>query len=208
MQRQTTDRLTGRRDASGAIDGPRRTSSEGDEGIRRRSFKPGERSRIAAPRQQCRARSPRDRCARCPARGGAADDRGVPEPHRPPAEDAAGAAGALIGRVLRDAFGSRLSIARSASYRATFCSPVSTTSRTSGTVSVVSAMFVARITRGRVCRGERASCSSASRPPCSGRTSTPDDPTTGATAVGARRISGAPGRKHSRRPGRRRPQIE
>ena len=50
---------------------------------------------------------------------------------------------------------SRLSIPRSGSYRATLCSPLSTTVVTSGTVSVVSAMFVARITRGAAGRLER-----------------------------------------------------
>ena len=91
---------------------------------------------------------------------------------------------------------------RSASYRATFCRPVSTTAVTPGTVTDVSAMFVARMTRRRPPGAGRSarSCSSASSDPWSGSTST-SPPTRPATAAIARRISPAPGRKPRTLPG-------
>ncbi len=63
-------------------------------------------------------------------------------------------------------------------------------------------MLVERITRGDVDGRIAASCSSASRPPCSARSGTPAARAAAASDSPDRRISGAPGRKHKVAPAR------
>ena len=116
--------------------------------------------------------------------------RTMPGPSRAARPARCSAASAVMRSV------SRLSIARSGSYRATLWRPVSTTAVTPGTVSEVSAMFVARITRRRSDGWIAASCSVESREPCSSMTST-SGPTRARTSGSARLISGAPGRNES-----------
>ena len=139
-------------------------------------LEPLERPRVAAPRDDVERRARQIDAVNLRLAVGAQAVARIPQPAHDARREAPRAAGALIGGVRGDALASRLSMPRSASYRATLCSPASTTAVTPGTVSEVSAMLVATmIRRGASDDAGRsaASCSSAaSSDPCSGMTST------------------------------------
>ena len=95
---------------------------------------------------------------------------------------------------------SSVSTARSGSYRATLCTPLSITAVTPGTVSDVSAMLVATMTRRRSTAQSRDPVRRRVNEPCSSTTSTPlcsPRLLCGPFSSAAWATSRAPGRKHS-----------
>ena len=127
----------------------------------------------------------------------AAMQRRRPQPDRHPRPLAPRPPGPLVGGGAADAQRVPAGSARCAgSSRGARRQPPSTTTRTPGTVSEVSAIEVASTTRRPSAGRNARSCSAGGRSPCSGSTSAPQP----SSAAWARRISPMPGRKASTSP--------
>ena len=198
MHRQAVHRRAAavRRPPLQAARAARAASIAAASGLGRRRLEPLERSRVAAPGQHVEHGDGEVHALdlRLAARPQAVAL--VPEPQHAARARAPGAAGALLRRVRGDPLELEpVEAARRGRSAAPCAARVSITSVTPSTVSEVSATFVARITLRSALGASAASCSSPRQAAVQRKHAR--RPRRRRAPPAARRISGAPGRKHS-----------